>query len=397
MGLALTVSCDRHIDSRDPVRTLPTDVSTPVNLTAQLDDGSVTLLWELSDSSNAARFRVYVAEAEEGAYKLKDSTTEFSLTLDDLPMDRRRYFRVTTVTPAGIESSPSESVTAVPLHMSITINGDNEYTGSLDVQVQINTGLTPSYVMISEQVDLADAEWEDYAFNKPFQLSEGDGVKTVYVRLQYPDGSESGEPLTDDIILDTEAEISALTFYAEGTLRVDDQTTFRLDAGETEGEAWVSFASVRNFALTDDGTDGDLTADDGVYSRTYTVPHGVTALDASVVGAFTDAAGNRAESFTADDPININMPPAAVDLAADTTDSTLVLTWSLSTESDFASYRLYRGTSPQDQPGTDPIAIITNIATTRYETTIPVGSPYFWLFVYDGHSEWARSNAVQRP
>jgi len=395
--LALSAACDRYIVSKDPVRSLPTEISIPVNLTARLDDGSVTLRWELTDSSNVARFRVYVADSEAGEYKLQDSTSEYSLTLDDLPLDQRQYFHVTTVTPAGIESSPSESVTAAPIHMSVAINGSSEFTKSQDVQVQISTGISASYVMISEQADFTDAEWEDYAFNKSFQLSDGDGVKMVYVRMQYPDGSETGEPLSDDIILDTHAEISSLTFYADGTLRVDDATTFKVDAGETGGEAWVSFASVRNFALNDEGSDGDLSADDGVYSGTYTVPYGVTALDAVVTGNFTDAAGNRAESFSSTQLLNINMPPEAADLAVDMTDSTLVLTWSLSTESDFASYRVYGGTSSPVGLTGDPITIITAVTTSRYETRLPLTRTYYRLFVFDGHGESAGSNEIHTP
>jgi len=396
--LALAVACDRYLDSRDPVRPMPDEIPIPVNLAARLDDGSVTVSWELTNAGKVVRFRVYTADGEAGVYTLEDSTTDHSLTMDDLPLDQRLYFRVASVTSSGIESTPSESVTAVPIHLSMVINGDNEYTNSQTVQVQLSTGITPSYVKLSEQTDFADAEWESYAFTKSFELSEGDGVKTVYVRMQYPDGAETGEPLSDSIILDTHAEITDLISYAMGTLRVGDENTFRVTAGETGGQAWVSFGSVRNFALNDDGTEGDITADDGIYARTYTVPSGLSVLKAVVYADFTDAAGNRAETYS--DPeitIDINMPPAAVTLAADTTDSTLVLTWSLSTETDFASYRLYRGSSPSETPGTDPMAIITDVAVTRYETTIPVGSPYFWLFVFDSHDEWARSSPVQRP
>ncbi len=396
MILALLVACDRYLDSNDPVRSLPADVSIPINMEAVIDDASVTLRWELTDSSDVAQFRVYVADNENGEFVLRDSTSSYSVTLDNLLLNQQHYFRVTTVTTAGLESSPSEIVSATAVHLSISINNDSEYTRQRDVQVQIYTGVAALYVELSEQADFSDAVWERFGVTKSFELSEDDGVKTVYVRMQYADGSETGASLSDDITLDTYAEITSVTFWPQSdTLKVGQTTTFRVDAGETGGEASVSFESVRDFELHDDGADGDVIADDGVYSGTYTVPHGVNALDAIVTGSFTDAAGNRAEDLVSESLLNINMPPDAVTLAVsfgvDT--STVVFTWTTSSETDFESYRLINEATGIDEP----LMIATSSSTNRFEMSNPPIDSKYIIFVFDLHGDSAASNTVTAP
>ena len=119
MILALLVACDRYLDSNDPVRSLPSDVSIPVNLEAVIDDAFVTLRWELTDSSDVAQFRVYVADNENGEFVLRDSASNYSATFDDLRLNQQHYFHVTTVTTTGLESPPSETVSATAAHLSI--------------------------------------------------------------------------------------------------------------------------------------------------------------------------------------------------------------------------------------------------------------------------------------
>ena len=398
MILVSLVACDRYLDSSDPVRSLPSDVSIPINLEAVIDDASVTLRWELTDSSNVARYRIYVADDEYGEYTLRDSTSSFNATLDNLLLNQQHYFRVTTVTMSGLESSPSETVSATAVHLSFSVNNGSEYTRQRDVQVEIYTGVAAAYVQLSEEADFSDAIWESFGSTKSFELSEGDGVKTVYVRMQYADGSETGASLSDDITMDTYAEITSVTFWMPGhPLEVDESITFKVDAGETGGEASVSFESVREFELHDNGTDGDVIADDGVYSGLYTVPHGVNALDATVTGSFTDVAGNRAEDLVSESLLNINMPPDSVTLAADVneTANTVLFSWSISDESDFDSYRLFRSPSSGTVDTDDElVTIITAAATAQYETSTPSGESHYSLFVFDRHGESAGSNVV---
>lgn len=395
MVLALLLACDRYLDSQDPVRTAPTPIPIPTNLAAVVDDGTVTLSWELTDSSEADRFRVYLAESEEGEYLLKDSTTMFSISLSDLLLNRQAFLRVSTVTSGDVESQLSTKVSATPAHFWISIDDNSEYAKQRDVQVRINSGVNALYLQISEQQDFGDAVWESFSVSNSFELSEDDGVKTVYARLQFADGSETGQPLSDDITLDTEAEIESLTFFLDtAILAVDSITTFRMQTGEIGGEASVSFGTERNLELFDDGTNGDAVADDATYTLEYTVPFGAYAFDEEVTGSFTDEAGNSAEDVTADGLMNINSTPEKVVLAVSfgVDSSTVVFTWTTSTESDFESYRLINTADPGKT-----LMIATSSSTNRFEMSSPTPNSEYRIFVFDLHGDSAPSEPVTSP
>ncbi|MDH4033585.1 MAG: hypothetical protein OEV80_07285 [candidate division Zixibacteria bacterium] len=394
--LTLPPACERHIESQDPVRSLPTPLPIPINLEAVVDDATVTISWELSDSSKTNMFRVYTAESEAGEYLLSDSTTAYTVTLSGLLLNRPVFMRVTSVTDSGVESQASAHVAATPTHFSISINNDSEYASRRDVQVRINTGVNAQFVQISEQQDFGDAEWESYGVTRSFELSEDDGVKTVYVRMQFADGSETGQPLSDDITLDTFAEIETFTFFPPNDPMTEGEvTTFRMQSGEIGGEASVSFGLEPDLELFDDGTNGDAVADDATYTRMYTVPFGAYAFDEVVTGSFTDEAGNRAEDFISETLMNINTAPASVELGVsfgvDT--STVVFTWTTSSESDFESYRLINTV-----PGiAEPLMITTSSSTNRFEMSRPpIGSDYI-IVVFDYHGDSAASNTVTAP
>ena len=398
MVLTLLVACERQIDSMDPVRSTPTMIPIPTNLMAVIDDGTVTLSWELVDSSDAAWFRVYIAESEEGEYLLHDSTTTFSITQSDLLLNQQVFLRVTTVTTADVESQPSLAVSAISTHFSININNNSELTNLRDIQVRFISGVSALYVQISEQQDFSDATWESFGASKSFELSEDDGVKTVYARLQFADGSETGQPLSDEITLDTYAEIDILYFYPpDGNIPmvVGDEATLRMNAGESGGEALVSYGSGQIIELYDNGTNGDVVADDGTYTNRYTVPYGAYAFNEVVTGSFTDIAGNRADEVTAETPMNISSTPEPVDLAVSfgVSYSTIVFTWTTSGEIGFESYRLMK-VEPSDDIN---LMIATESSNNRFEMSSPSASSSFYISVFNHHGASAVSDTVNSP
>jgi hypothetical protein len=400
MVLTLLVACERKIDSEDPVRSAPTMIPIPANLMAVIDDGTVTLNWELVDSSDAAWFRVYIAESEEGEYLLHDSTATFSITLSDLLLNQQSFLRVTTVTTNNVESQPSLAVSAISTHFSININNNSEYTNLRDIQVRFISGVSALYVQISEQQDFSGATWESFGASKSFELSEDDGVKTVYARLQFADGSETGQPLSDEITLDTYAEIETLYFYPpDGNIPmvVGDEATLRMNAGESGGVALVSYGSGQIIELYDNGTNGDVVADDGTYTNRYTVPYGAYAFNEVVTGSFTDIAGNRADEVTTEILMNINSIPTPVSLGvnADIVSNSVVFTWSTSLASDFESYRLFRNSQSPVETTASLVAIFMSSGTTEYETTYSSGE--YRLFVFDRHGAFAGSNERSVP
>jgi hypothetical protein len=186
-----------------------------------------------------------------------------------------------------------------------------------------------------------------FAATVGFTLSTGDGLKTVYGRYTFLDGSRSGDPLSASIILDTRAGIDSVYFTPPGQdFSVGDTILFfvRSEDDEISGTSWVSFPGVTQLRLTDDGAGGDVTADDGLYTARYVVPATISVSAGAVTGNFFDAAGNQAVPQTANQLLTIlGEPPTPVILAGSVqSDTTVELTWSRYTGTDFARYVLYR-------------------------------------------------------
>jgi hypothetical protein len=405
---AAVVGCSRYIESRDPVRSLPDASPVPINLTARLDNGSITISWEVADSADIARFRVYVADSSGIDYTPWDSTTGYSMTLGGLKINQRYFLKVATVANSGLESELSEAVTARVIYLSIMIQSDREYTNSRDVQVQISCpSEETSHLMLSEDSMFSDAVFVSFVSTETsFRLSEGDGVKMVYARLQFVDGTQSGELLSDDIILDTRARIDSVFFTPVGdTFSSGETVTFGLDAGETGGEASVAFTGVEEVLLFDNGANGDLHARDGIYSGYWVIPPNFTLNDGNVTGSFTDAAGNGAIQITAQQPLNVNNPPDSVELfVVAEPEMTARLIWTVSEEYDFDHYRVFASDTAGAYPPPDKvIALINDQSTNTYSYSCQVadsGRYYFQVFVYDEHGASAGSNvdsAYLRP
>jgi len=389
--LVVAAGCDRHIASKDPIRSLPEAPPTPLNLTTRINDRSITLSWEVTDSSNISRFRIYRAIGDDGSFTQIDSTTDYTKTLTNLPYNQELRLRVSTVSSDKVEGSPSETATVTTGLLTLIAADNDKYTNQRSVQIRLTVPGTASYVELSEDSLFQSGSYpQAFSATKSFELSQNDGPKRVFGRIDFSDGSSTGEPIYDDIILDTRARIDSVTFTdAVATFAPGDSIEFRVYAGESEGEATVSFADVNAYRLHDDGLAGDAAAGDGVYSGYYIVPVGIAVDNGMVEGDFTDAAGNRATTATSSQRLDIypGDDPAAVTLAVSMTDeSTARLTWTRNEDSDFASYRVYRSVTPGILPDYDDliISIISDRTTVTLDDYVPSGGTYHYpVVVFD--------------
>jgi chitodextrinase len=124
----------------------------------------------------------------------------------------------------------------------------------------------------------------------------------------------------------------------------------------------------------------------------------VEFVQAFVYGNFTDAAANLALERVSATSFAAQFPPKAVTLAKPVADSTaLKLSWTTSTEKDFANYRVFRSlTSPVDSTAAALTIINDNAATTYRDAGVAPNTNYFYrVFVYDRSGLFAGSNEVQ--
>ncbi len=397
VGIALIAGCDRHLDSREPTRSLPDQLAAPVNLVAQLNDRSVTLSWEMTNPSGVSRYRVYRAATGED-FMLQDSATVLTAALTRLPLNQSLRFRVAAVNSSGIEGKPSAEITVTVGLISIVIENNDKFTGDRSVSIRLNAPGSAEYVLLSEDSMFNDgAATLPYSPTRTFELSQGDGLKTVYARFTFDDGSESGDAVSDDITLDTEVQIESVTYSPSGQTFFTGQTiSFFVDGGEVGGEATVSFPGAAEIRLADNGTGADVTAADGVYSAAYVVPVGLTVNNGALSGHFTDAAGNDAVTALSAQALDIKATPVGVQLTqAEAMSSWQVdLRWSESASEDFSSYRLYRATSSSVSDVSELLASFDDSRTVAYTDTTPdAATEYFYrVYVIDNSGLRAGSN-----
>ena len=395
--VAMLSGCERYIESSDPVRSLPEALARPVNVDARLDNQAVILSWEMADSTGISVFRIYATTDTTAGFALVDSSTVFDATVTGLDLNQVYFFKVAAVDEDGVEGLRSVTVSAQVSLFAITINGGNDYTNATSVQVQMTTNGSVSKVYLSEDPALTGALSRIYASQLSFDLSSGDGTKTVYGRFEFFDGSEIGSILSDDIILDTRAAITSVTFEPVGTdFSFGDTITFMVTAGESGGDAIISLTGLSSIRLYDDGVDGDTLADDGVYSFAWVVPNDVTLNNGTVEGTFADAAGNEASAF-AGNPLTILNSPQPVQLTLVEVISTyqVSLNWTQTVSTDFANYRLYRDTSPDVSDTTSElISTITNRGVTTYtDSEVEETTTYYYrLYVRNSLGLSAASN-----
>jgi fibronectin type 3 domain-containing protein len=395
-----------HSNPKDPANpeTTSREPARPLGLAAVVSDRLVVLTWTVSDTSRIDHYNVYRWEVEE------DASADFEL-LDT--SDVRRYedhgvqngqeyaYKVSGVNSFGLEGKLSPEKRATPRLFSVSIEQGRPKTGTRSVSLILSASAQTELMQISNDPNLSGATWLPYQATFSWQLTPGDGTKTVYARYRDADDDESAT-VSDEIILDTQAVILSLTEDSGGeTLYAGDVIHFALDSGEPYGDASVDIGTaVPGVRLYDDGSEGDPVADDGVYERDYVIDNGVQAIDAAVEGHFSDEVGNSAEPALAAGTVTIHDPPAAVSMHAPAvlSERRIALSWSRSAASDFDAYKLYRaGSAGVDAaPGRKLLAEISDPGTTDYTDggLEPDSTYYYVVYVVDEIGLTAVSNEV---
>src|SRR5690606_21164042 len=189
----------------------------------------------LSDSTHVAeisRYRIYRSE-NGGPRVLADSADAPPALITGLDNGSIYRFQVTSVLRNGLESGPSNAITASPASFGIVIAGGRETTNSQIVTIELQAPAGTQGVRLSNSADLAGASVQPYTPTRNWELTPGDGLKTVYAELIDALGNVS-RVVSDTIILDTTAEIRSVSFNPSET-SPGSTVHFRLDTGEVRG------------------------------------------------------------------------------------------------------------------------------------------------------------------
>lgn len=395
-----------HTNPKDPANPGTNSVvpARPSGLAAVVSDRLVAMTWGVSDTTGIGEYIVYRWEVQVGG----DEEYEEIATVEEQEYDDAQVrngieysYKVSAVNRHGLEGPMSYPMPATPRIFSVAINGGQEKTNNRSVSVTMSAPGNTELMMLSNAPDMAGAQWQPYQGTVSWQLTNGDGDKTVYARFR---DSEDNESLivSDDIELDQTAVITSVTEDTGGEImQVGETIHFTLDAGETDGYATVDIGTIAlDIELFDDGTGGDDDADDGVYERDFVIETGSEIVGAVVIGRFEDEVGNDAEPLQALGTVTIQEPPDAVvmNTPVPLSERALSLSWSRSNEYDFDRYRLYRSETPgvETAPDRELIADITSQSQTTYgDYGLEESSTYYYaVYVVDEIGLEAMSNEV---
>lgn len=406
LGLAVA-GCSNQIEAPNRSMPLPAKPETPRGLTASIGDRQVDLSWTVGDTAAVDHFVIYFSDSTVSAATLLDSTESnvMSYTAMGLVNGRQYYFRVAAVDTTGLEGDKSSPAVASPGIFSIIIENDRPYTNTRDVTISLTAPDNVSLVELSENSTFADAHWESFGASKSFQLSDGDGAKTVYARFQIDAGGNSVMNASDDIILDRSAVIDSVevTYPNLDVIPPDvflgpgDTVRFAVYVSEEGQSASVDISGGETVNLNDLGVNGDHIAGDHIFEANYIIAGETELVAAAVTGHFTDAAGNTAPARTAQYKLNVTSPPDPVTVWGYAVSSLEVqLLWTVSEINDFSRYRVFRAESTLViADSTLAIQIVQSGDAKFLDENLKAQTTYaYWVFVEDTHGNEARSNVT---
>jgi len=398
------ISEPTHTNPADPDNpgTNSVDPARPSGLAAVVSDRFVAMTWSVSDTTGIAEYIVYRWEVQSG----EDEEYDEIATVDEMEYDDSNVrngveysYKVSAVNRHGLEGAMSYPMSATPRIFSVAINGGQARTSDRDVVVTMSASGVTELMMLSNTSDMSGAQWQPFQTAVSWELTTGDGDKTVYARFRDVEDNES-LVVSDAIELDQTAVILSVTEDTGGaTMFVGDNVHFTLDADETDGYASVDIGTIAlGIELNDDGTGGDAVAGDGLYERDFAIEAGSEIIGAVVIGRFADELGNDAEPLQAIGTITIQEPPTAVvlDTPVALTERAIALSWSRCNDYDFDRYRLYRSETPGVDTAADRelIADISNQSETTYgDYGLEENTTYFYaVYVVDDIGLMAISN-----
>lgn len=396
VGAFFLIGCEDQIPKPNDLDKVEGAPEVPRNLKTSVGDGTVTITWEVSDPSKIERYMIYRALETSQEFDLHDSTTSLSYTDAGLNNSSLYAYQVAAVGDNGLEGKKSSSVTATPNIYSVVINEDSRFTNSARVSVSFAAPVATQYVTLSNEPNFLSSQWVNFSGARQWELTSGDGVKRVYARFRDASGAVVSGSFSDEITLDTRAEITSLTENSNGaTLEVGDQVRFTMNCGEVDGTAEIEIAGVTSIPMYD-VLNGGATAD-GIYEAIFTVPEGIDVNKASITGSFTDAAGNNAPQYRGQSTITIANPPAAVQVTAFTiSEDVIELNWTRSNASDFQSYQIFRSNTSSVTTSSELVRTETSSSASTYrDSELDPGTQYYYaVYTVDASGLRTRSNIV---
>lgn len=212
---------DVHDNPYDPANPDSDSIEPPIINNFRSDNINLgfNLSWDLIDSTylGLAGYNLYRSDSEDQIVSLgpdKFRYTDISYSISD--SGTVYSYSIRGVHSSGLEGRASHTIEQellyIPIDLDVTIRGfingvpfsePRDYSDSVGVKIDANiTNGEAVDCRTSENPSLLDAEWISFSVQYDFELSDGDGNKTVYMQCRDVAGYLSNTA-EDSIILDT--------------------------------------------------------------------------------------------------------------------------------------------------------------------------------------------------
>jgi hypothetical protein len=395
-GLWWSTSCDEVPEK--PLDQI-TEIPVPFDLTALTGSDSITVSWSYDTQFNYSGFLIERSENMEVTW------TELA-TVSGPPYPDRAlragvvyWYRLAGIDQSGIRSVRSLSVPARAAVFALHINDGAVLTNSRGVVLTWTAPATTQNARFSEDPAFGNAQWRDFTTFFNFTLSTGDGNKTVYAQF-LDDGGHLTHIVSSSITLDTYSEINTLALSPD-SISPGGTVHFTVEPlnNELDGYALIFIEGLGNDPVTagDEGVGGDAVAGDGIYELDYTFAQFFRQASMRCSSVFTDAAGNPSAEKEFDVTLIMTDPPAKVTLQTPgLVGGDVEIRWTRSLDDHFASYNIYRDTTPTVEPATAILAqkVTQQDVVTFLDTGLVSGPYYYKVYVVNDLDEGTASNEV---
>jgi predicted GH43/DUF377 family glycosyl hydrolase len=146
--------------------------------------------------------------------------------------------------------SSSIILDATPPEATVVINGNAPIT----TQLKVSLGLTATDVnrvtdmRVSNDPDLTGIDWKPYAQVMDWQLTEGDGLKTIYV--EFRDSAGNAKVFSGSIQLVTKVPTGSIVINNGDAITTDRVVTLTLNATDKNGISYVMLSNEPDFLVS---------------------------------------------------------------------------------------------------------------------------------------------------
>jgi len=388
------LSCNREIPNPVSNPVSPDIPPTPSNIIVEVGDRFLYLTWDIADSSDIAKYRVFRADSIYGSYSLIDSSETADITIGNLSNGRPYFFEVAAVNTVGVEGRKSAAGYGTPNLYSLIINEGNPQTDSRNVILMMVAPGYTSLMRVANDSLFSQSSWEPFSDTKPWLLTADNGPKTVYVMFRDGDGNTTHDLVSDNITYEMLDYQYSITVNGDAELAFSRDVEIQIIA--PSGTSYMKISNSPDFSNAQ--WEGFSTV------KQWHIPS-MTAVNRDTVGfyaLFRDSNGDSVSIEAVDSIILAAADPVELLPIYQQPDNyqTVLLQWSRTFSADFYGYRIFRS-----RGSASPDSIIGNLfdeSQTSYSdnlnlTDLPDETPdsiYYMLRFYSVYDDSADSDPV---